>query len=66
MTAWTKNDPRKINLLCLIVIFLVVFINKGASKSLKSQSQSNEDYYYDSDEKSGLLDLGPIWHNISY
>ena len=28
---WTKNDARKINLLRLIVMFLVVFIDKGAS-----------------------------------
>ena len=29
--AWTKNDPKKTNLLRLSMIFLVVFIDKVAS-----------------------------------
>ena len=36
--ALTKNDPRKINRLRLSIIFLVCFINKGASNVNSCQS----------------------------
>ena len=38
-----KNDPRKIRLLRLIVIFLVVFIDKGTSIPQSCQLQITKD-----------------------
>ena len=39
--ALTKNGPRKINLLRLSLIFLVCFINKGASNDSCLRSQND-------------------------
>ena len=40
---WTKNDPRKINLLHLSVIFLVLVIDKGVSQGLSSEEYKTSD-----------------------
>ena len=40
---WTKNDPRKINLLRLSVIFLVLVIDKGVSQGLSFEEYKTSD-----------------------